>query len=71
LNTSCGTYARYKHRQPGHQLEARFKAKLVEDETCLPALTRYIHLNPIKIADCRELSRQERIRRLEPGTRVF
>jgi hypothetical protein len=29
------------------------------------ALTRYIHLNPIKTAACRRLSRQQRVRRLE------
>ena len=29
LNTSYALYARYKHRKPGHQFEARFKTKLV------------------------------------------
>ena len=33
LGTSYALYCRYKHRKPGHQLEGRFKAKLVEDET--------------------------------------
>jgi hypothetical protein len=65
LNTSYAIYARYKHRRPGHQFEARFKAKLVEDETYLRALTRYIHLNPIKIAAYRELTRQARVAHLE------
>ncbi len=45
LNTSYALYARYKHRKPGHLFEARFKAKLVQDEKYLLALTRYIHLN--------------------------
>ncbi len=49
----------------GHQFESRFKAKLVEDDTYLLALTRYIHLNPIKIAACRHLARSERVRLLE------
>ena len=35
LGTSYALYCRYKHRKPGHQLEGRFKAKLVEDETYL------------------------------------
>jgi len=65
LNTSYALYARYKHRKPGHQFEARFKAKLIQDDTYLLALTRYIHLNPIKIAACRRLSKRERIERLE------
>jgi len=65
LGTSYALYCRYKHRKPGHQLEGRFKAKLVEDEAYLLALTRYIHLNPIKTAACRRLDKAERVRRLD------
>ncbi len=65
LNTSYSLYARYKHRKPGHQFEARFKAKLVQEESYLLAVTRYIHLNPIKTAACRRLSKQECVQRLE------
>ncbi|MBN2579343.1 MAG: transposase [Pirellulales bacterium] len=65
LGTSFALYCRYKHRKPGHQLEGRFKAKLVEDETYLLALTRYIHLNPVKTAACRRLTKAARVRRLE------
>ena len=36
----------------------------VEDETCLLALTRYIHLNPVKTAACRRLAKAERTARL-------
>jgi len=65
LNTSYALYARYKHRKPGHQFEARFKAKLVEEQSYLLAVTRYIHLNPIKTGPCRRLSKAQRVRRLE------
>jgi len=65
LLTSYALYARYKHRRPGHVFQGRFKAKLVEDETYLLAVTRYIHLNPIKIAACRGLSGRQRLARLE------
>jgi len=65
LNTSYALYARFKHHRPGHQFQGRFKAKLVEDESHLRMLTRYIHLNPIKIAACRKLGRAARVRRLE------
>jgi len=65
LNTSYALYARFKHHRPGHQFQGRFKAKLVEDETYLRMLTRYIHLDPIKIAACRKLGRAARVRRLE------
>ena len=65
LNSSYALYARFKHRRPGHQFQGRFKAKLVEDETYLRMLTRYIHLNPVKIAACQKLGRAARVRRLE------
>ncbi len=65
LLTGYALYARYKHRRPGHQFQGRFKAKLVEDDTYLSALTRYMHLNPIKTAACRRLNRAQRVRRLE------
>jgi REP element-mobilizing transposase RayT len=65
LNSSYALYARFKHHRPGHQFQGRFKAKLVEDETYLRMLTRYIHLNPIKIAACRKLGRPARVSRLE------
>lgn len=65
LGTSYALYCRYKHGKPGHQLEGRFKAKLVEDETYLLALTRYIHLNPIKTTAARRLEKAERVVYLE------
>ena len=65
LLSSYALYSRYKHRRPGHLFQGRFKAKLVEDEVYLLAVTRYIHLNPLKIAACRRLSAQQRLGRLE------
>ena len=65
LLSSYALYWRYKHRRPGHLFQGRFKAKLVEDDVYLLAVTRYLHLNPIKIAACRRLSRQERLARLQ------
>jgi hypothetical protein len=37
----------------------------VEDDVYLRAVSRYIHLNPVKIAACRRLDRRERLARLE------
>ncbi len=65
LLSSFALYSRYKHRRPGHLFQGRFKAKLVEDEVYLLAVTRYIHLNPVKIAACRRMSGQQRLERLE------
>jgi hypothetical protein len=65
LLTGYALYSRYKHRRPGHLFQGRFKAKLVEDDVYLAAVTRYIHLNPVKIAACRRMSGGERLERLE------
>ena len=65
LLTAYALYARYKHRRPGHVFQGRFKAKLVEDDVYLRGLTRYIHLNPVKIAACRRLTRKQRLERLK------
>ena len=65
LLSSYALYWRYKHRRHGHVFQGRFKAKLVEDDVYLLAVTRYIHLNPVKIAACRPLSGQQRLDRLE------
>jgi len=65
LLSSYALYSRYKHRRPGHLFQGRFKAKLVEDDEYLVAVTRYIHLNPVKIAACRRLGRAERLARLK------
>lgn len=44
-------YSRYRHKQlrtAGHLFERRYNAKLVEADTYLLALLRYIHLNPVQ-----------------------
>ena len=65
LLTSYALYSRYKHRRPGHIFQGRFKAKLVEDDVYLAAVTRHIHLNPVKIAAFRRMSGGERLRYLQ------
>ena len=50
---------------PGHVFQGRFGAKLVEDEIYLLAVTRYIDLNPVKIAACRRMNGHQRLARLE------
>jgi hypothetical protein len=57
-------YARYKHRCPGHHFQGRFKAKLIQDDLFLRAVTRYVHLNPVKTAAGRRLDPSRRLRLL-------
>ena len=37
-----------RHRQCGHLFQGRYRTELVEDETYLWVLTRYVHLNPVR-----------------------
>lgn len=37
-----------RHRRPGHLLQGRFKGELVEDDSYFWAVSRYIHLNPVR-----------------------
>ncbi len=48
LNGDYALYFSRKHRSPGHLFQGRFKAMLVEKETYLLELSRYIHLNPFR-----------------------
>jgi len=65
LNTSYALYFRYKRRSPGHVFQSRYRAKLVEDDAYMIALSRYIHLNPVKTAAARRLARPQRLPLLE------
>lgn len=42
------SYVNRRHRRVGHLFQGRFKSVLVEAETHLEELTRYIHLNPVR-----------------------
>ena len=48
LTTAYAMYFRYKHNQPGHCFQGRYKAPLVAGDDYILRLTRYIHLNPIQ-----------------------
>ncbi len=50
LNTAYSMYHRYKHNEPGHCFQGRYGAKLISGDAYITALTRYIHLNPVKTA---------------------
>lgn len=48
INTSYAMYFNKKYRQVGHVQQGRFHSILVERESYLLELTRYIHLNPVR-----------------------
>ena len=49
LNTAYSMYFRYKNARPGHCFETRYHGKLAGGDDYLLRLTRYIHLNPVKV----------------------
>ena len=48
LNQSYATYINIRHERSGHLFQGRFKSVVIEAETHLAALTRYIHQNPVR-----------------------
>ena len=47
LSSYANGWAR-RHRRSGHLFQGRYRTELVEDETYLWVLTRYVHLNPVR-----------------------
>jgi putative transposase len=60
LNGAYTTCFNLKHRRSGHLFGGRYKAKLVEGDEYLLKLTRYVHLNPVKIKRVRTLPLEQR-----------
>ena len=50
LNTAYSMYHRYKYQELGHCFQGRYGAKLISGDDYILRLTRYIHLNPVKVA---------------------
>ena len=64
LNTAYSMYHRYKHALPGHCFQGRYGAKLVDGDTYILRLTRYIHLNPVKVVACEDMETEAKLARL-------
>ena len=48
LNAAYTQYINKRHRRCGHLFQGRYKAHLVEQDGYFAALSRYIHLNPVR-----------------------
>lgn len=48
VNTSYTVYINRRHRRAGHLFQGRYKAFIVDKESYLLRLGRYIHLNPVR-----------------------
>jgi len=65
LNTSYSLYYRYKHKKPGHCFQGRFGAKIIQSDSYLKSLSRYIHLNPVKVKSTNKLRIEEKMEDLK------
>jgi REP element-mobilizing transposase RayT len=61
--TYTGYYNR-RHKRIGHLYQGRYKSILVDKEAYLSVLSRYIHLNPVKVKSMLKLPIEERIKKL-------
>jgi REP element-mobilizing transposase RayT len=56
FNTAYTTYFNLRHQRAGHLYQGRYKAILVDADEYLLALSRYLHLNPVRLAEYEETS---------------
>jgi len=42
-------YFNRRHGRHGHLVDGRRQAKLIEGDSCLLALSRYVHLSPVQV----------------------
>lgn len=61
LNSSYSLYYRYKHGKSGHVMGGRFKAPVIQDDTYLLSVTRYVHLNPVQTQRQQQRTAKERM----------
>jgi len=64
FNISYTSYFNRAHRRPGHLYQGRYKSFLIDADHYLQEVSRYIHLNPIRIQMEKSASRQEKIKYL-------
>jgi len=64
LSTAYTVYYNLRHGRHGHLLDGRYKAKLVEGDDYLLALTRYVHLNPVHVGSIKGKPIEDKITHL-------
>lgn len=61
LLTGYTIFFNRRHRTHGHVTQGRYGARLVCGDAYLLKLSRYVHLNPVKVEACRSLPLPERL----------
>ncbi len=65
FNISYTSAFNRRHRRVGHLYQGRYKAILVERDSYLLEVSRYVHLNPVRIPSQKKRAVEERLRLLE------
>lgn len=65
FNVSYTAFYNRRHRRVGHLYQGRFKAILVEADCYLLELSRYVHLNPVRVGAMRQKELKGRLKHLE------
>lgn len=60
FNTTYTVYFNRRHRRSGHLFQGRYKAILIEKDEYLVGLSRYIHLNPVRIKKYSQVEIEEK-----------
>ncbi len=61
LLTSYTVYFNLRHNRHGHLLDGRYKAKLVQGDEYLLALSRYVHLNPVRVSSLDTVAERRKV----------
>ena len=65
FNTAYTAYYNLRHHRAGHLYQGRFKAVVVEADEYLKELSRYVHLNPVRLKKYKRLTLEEKARILK------
>jgi len=61
LSTAYTVYYNLRHHRHGHLFDGRYKAKVVDGDGYLLALSRYVHLNPVQVGGVKDKPIKERM----------
>ncbi len=65
FNISYTSYFNRRHRRVGHLYQGRYKAFLIDADSYLQEVTRYLHLNPVRVRRKEEFEVKKKKRYLE------
>lgn len=64
VNASYTRNFNYRHKRVGHLLQGRYKSIIVGSDEYFSVLSRYIHLNPVRIKSCKNKKASEKAKML-------